>query len=152
MEMFLINESKKGKGSAGHPIHMHGYHGYLVGLNKVRGTSVDTGEIQRMNEAGEIPKNLVNPILKDTVQVTGGGYAVWRFKADNPGLWFFHCHVQTHMLEGQSFIMKVGDAEDFNEPPEEFPTWCLASGADTILVQMYLTVSVFLSLLYSKIV
>ena len=143
VEIFLINESKKGKGSAGHPIHIHGYHAYLVGLNKVGGTTVESSEIQRMNEAGEIPKNLENPTLRDTVQVTGGGYAVWRFKADNPGLWFFHCHVQTHMLEGQSFILQVGDAEDFDEPPKEFPTGCLnhekqaTAGADILAVQMY---------------
>ena len=116
VEIFLINESKKRKGSAGHPIHIHGYHVYLVGLNKVGGTSVESSEIQRMNEAGEIPKNLKNPTLRDTIQVTGGGYAVCRFKADNPGLWFFHCHVQTHMLEGQSFILQVGDAADFDVP------------------------------------
>ena len=125
VEIFHINESKKGKGSAGHPIHIHGYHVYLVGLNKVRGTSVESSEIQRMNEVGEIPKNLENPTLRDTVQVTGGGYAVWRFKADNPGLWFFHCHVQTHMLEGQSFILQVGDTADFDVPPKGFPTFCM---------------------------
>ena len=58
----------------------------LWGLSKVGGTSVETSEIRRMNEAGEIPKNLKNPTLRDTVQVTGGGYTVWRFKADNPGI------------------------------------------------------------------
>ena len=83
VEMFLINESKKGKGSKGHPIHIHGYHAYLLALDKVGGTTVESSEIQRMNEAGEIHKNLVNPTLRDTVQVTGGGYAVWRFRADN---------------------------------------------------------------------
>ena len=98
---------------------------YLVGLNKVGGTSVQSSEIQRMNEAGEISKNLENPTLRDTVQVTGGGYAVWRLKADNPGLWFFHCHVQTHMLEGQAFILQVGDAADFDVPPKGFPTSCM---------------------------
>ena len=47
------------------------------------------------------------------------------------------------MLEGQSFILQVGDAEDFDEPPKEFPTGCLnhekqaTAGADILAVQMY---------------
>ena len=142
VEIFLIHESKKGKVSRGHPIHMHGYHAYLVGLSKVGGTSVETSEIRGMNEAGEIPKNLKNPTLRDTVQVTGGGYTVWRFKADNPGLWFFHCHVQTHMLEGQALILNVGDVGDFDKIPNGFPTNCLkpkkniSSGADALSLEM----------------
>ena len=149
VEIFLINESKRGKGSAGHPIHIHGYHAYLVGMNKVGGKSVEPSEIQRMNEAGEIPKNLENPTLRDTVQVTGGGYAVWRVKADNPGLWFFHCHVQTHMLEGQAFILQVGDPGDFDERPKGFPTGCLNhekqtnSGEVILVVQMYVLSCIF---------
>ena len=45
----------------------------FLALDKVGGTTVESSEIQRMNEAGEIHKNLVNPTLRDTVQVTGGG-------------------------------------------------------------------------------
>ncbi len=121
VEMFLVNEVQKGKGTKGHPIHMHGYHGYLVGMGKID-LKVLKSEVKRRNEAGYIGKNLINPPRKDTVQVTGGGYSVWRFKADNPGLWFFHCHVETHMLEGQALILKVGDAADFDKIPSNFPT------------------------------
>ena len=64
VEMFLINESKRGKGSSGHPIHIHGYHGYLVGMDKVGGTSVESSEIQRKNEAGEIPKKPGKPNIE----------------------------------------------------------------------------------------
>ncbi len=120
LEIVIINEALKSKGTKGHPIHIHGYHAYLVGLNKLA-LKLHKSEMKRRNEAGEIPKNLEDPPLKDTVQVPGGGYAIWRFKADNPGLWFFHCHVLTHMLEGQSLILKVGDVSDFDTIPNDFP-------------------------------
>ena len=38
-----------------------------------------------MNDAGELRKNFVDPPIKDTVQITGGGYAVIRF-TPTPGI------------------------------------------------------------------
>ena len=32
--------------------------------------------------------NTYNPVMKDTVQLPTGGYAVIRFKADNPGIFY----------------------------------------------------------------
>ena len=36
---------------------------------------------------------LNNPPIKDTIVVPSGEYLVIRFKASNPGLWFFHSQV-----------------------------------------------------------
>lgn len=36
--------------------------------------------------------------LKDTVVVPYGGYVVIRSVINNPGWWFFHCHIETHQL------------------------------------------------------
>ena len=42
---------------------------------------------------------------KDTVIVPFGGYTVIRFTADNPGWWFFHCHIEVHQLEGMAAVV-----------------------------------------------
>jgi len=43
---------------------------------------------------------------KDTVFVPYGGYTVIRFTVDNPGWWFFHCHIEIHQLEGMAAVIK----------------------------------------------
>lgn len=53
---------------------------------------------------------------KDTVIVPFGGYTVIRFIVDNPGWWFFHCHIEIHQLEGMSAVVR----ELPNELPPEF--------------------------------
>ena len=43
---------------------------------------------------------------KDTILVPYGGYVVIRFIVNNPGWWFFHCHIEIHQLEGMSVVLK----------------------------------------------
>ena len=43
--------------------------------------------------------------IKDTVIVPYGGYVVIRFLINNPGWWFFHCHIETHQLEGMAAVI-----------------------------------------------
>ena len=38
-----------------------------------------------MDRNNPLPRNLENPVKKDTVMVPDGGYTIIRFKADNPG-------------------------------------------------------------------
>lgn len=44
--------------------------------------------------------NLENPMRRDTFTVQEQSHVVFRFKADNPGLWIVHCHVAWH-FEGE---------------------------------------------------
>lgn len=37
---------------------------------------------------------------RDTVAVNAGSYAVLRFRAQNPGVWLFHCHIEWHVIMG----------------------------------------------------
>lgn len=53
------------------------------------------------------PYNLINPIRKGTVYVPAAGYVVIRIKADNPGLWFLHCHVLWHQAVGMAMTIEV---------------------------------------------
>lgn len=49
--------------------------------------------------------NLKNPVRKDTVIVPYGGYTIIRFWATNPGVWFMHCHIDKHMVEGMALML-----------------------------------------------
>lgn len=44
-----------------------------------------------------------NAVVKDTVIIPDGGYVVVRFIADNPGVWFFHCHLAFHSQIGNLY-------------------------------------------------
>lgn len=37
---------------------------------------------------------------RDVLVLNPNGYMVLRFKADNPGVWFFHCHIEWHIDQG----------------------------------------------------
>ncbi|KAJ6381350.1 hypothetical protein OIU77_030096 [Salix suchowensis] len=44
--------------------------------------------------------NLVDPAERNTVGVPSGGWVAIRFLADNPGVWFMHCHLEVHTSWG----------------------------------------------------
>ena len=37
---------------------------------------------------------------RDTFMVKPNGHIVLRFRADNPGIWLFHCHIEWHVDSG----------------------------------------------------
>lgn len=62
-----------------HPIHLHGYHFYVVAQG-----------FGNFNPARDTPGfNLVDPPVRNTINVPVGGWAVIRFVADNPGQYIF---------------------------------------------------------------
>ena len=48
------------------------------------------------------------------------GYAVFRFKAFNPGLWAVHCHIALH-AEGGMFMVFNESFAQAPPPPPGFP-------------------------------
>ena len=61
---------------------------------------------------------------KDTVIVPFGGYVVIRFTADNPGWWFFHCHIEIHQLEGMAAVVNEMLNGEVPIAPLTCPTIC----------------------------
>ena len=47
--------------------------------------------------------------------IPAGGYIVIQFLADNPGYWFMHCHVGTHLREGMAVI--INETHGSQTPP-----------------------------------
>ncbi|XP_041367040.1 laccase-4-like [Gigantopelta aegis] len=119
VELILFNIGKYFKGS-GHPMHVHGYN-YRVLDNAKVSTILHRDVVTKMDDEGKLHRNLIDPPIKDTLLITDGGYAIIRFKADNPGLWFFHCHTDSHLLQGKALVIKVGDYSDFPPVPDPFP-------------------------------
>jgi iron transport multicopper oxidase len=70
-----------------HPMHLHGHIFQVV----AKGLGFWNGD------EGSLPKV---PLKRDGFVVPAFGYAVIRFKADNPGVWFFHCHIDFHLVGG----------------------------------------------------
>ncbi|KAH3694261.1 hypothetical protein DPMN_081701 [Dreissena polymorpha] len=68
---------------------------------------------------GNVPNiELNHPLRKDTIIVPTGGYVVLRIKADNPGLWNMHCHIEPHLLGGMQMLIN----ESFADIPKA-PNW-----------------------------
>ncbi|KAI8544936.1 hypothetical protein RHMOL_Rhmol07G0004200 [Rhododendron molle] len=96
-----------------HPIHLHGYSFYVVGY----GTGNYNPQTANFN--------LVDPPYMNTIGVPAGGWAAIRFVADNPGVWFMHCHLEIHLSWGLSVVFIVkngqGELETLPHPPADLP-------------------------------
>ncbi|KAK3579380.1 hypothetical protein CHS0354_029682 [Potamilus streckersoni] len=134
-----------GKGQP-HPIHLHGHAFYVMKMGygkydnitaKNIGENLDVncrGNINRdesyCNKAtwsdlswlqGNVPGlKFERPPLKDTLIIPSGGYAVVRFRADNPGLWLMHCHMEVHHIEGMRLLLNES-LSMVPKPPNGFP-------------------------------
>ncbi|KAL5048445.1 Cupredoxin [Aspergillus fruticulosus] len=78
-----------------HPFHLHGHNFRVLWRS---------GDYE-----GHFNKDNVTfasvPVCWDTLIVSPMGNFVVRFKADNPGVWFFHCHIEWHMNAGLAAVM-----------------------------------------------
>ncbi|KAI4605821.1 hypothetical protein J4E83_010484 [Alternaria metachromatica] len=72
-----------------HPMHLHG-HVFQVVATGLGFWNGDESSLPRV------------PLKRDGFVVPAFGYAVIRFKADNPGVWFFHCHIDFHLVGGMA--------------------------------------------------
>ncbi|WAR03598.1 ASO-like protein, partial [Mya arenaria] len=137
VQMIFMNMGV-GRGWA-HPIHMHGHSFYVLKIGDAqyndttgafveqnsdvdcRGNLYTRPDKSFCNDAtwsnpdwlnGEVPGlNLDRAPRKDTIIVPSGGYVVIRIKADNPGLWNMHCHIELHNIDGMQMVLN----ESFSE-------------------------------------
>lgn len=105
---------------ANHPFHLHGHNFRVVAMRRLN-ASTSVERVKEFDKAGLLTRNLKNAPLKDTVTVPDGGYTVIRFKADNPGYWLFHCHIEFHVEVGMALVFKVGEHSEMPPVPREFP-------------------------------
>ncbi|XP_028038520.1 laccase-2-like isoform X1 [Bombyx mandarina] len=109
-------------GESDHIFHLHGYSFYVTGVREFN-RSLSKETVIKMNEANTlfINKNLIRPVLKDTIVIPKFGVVALRFKADNPGYWMMRDERSTHWTRGLDFILKVGEQSDLVQAPPDFP-------------------------------
>lgn len=105
------------------------------------GIPMTVARAKAMMKQGRLPllRSSNNLVAKDTVSIPSKGYAVVRFKADNPGWWFIHCHfgkkenissiftiiidlfAEYHTEIGMGVILQVGEPNQMKKVPRDFP-------------------------------
>ncbi|XP_021651094.2 L-ascorbate oxidase isoform X1 [Hevea brasiliensis] len=89
-----------------HPWHLHGHEFWVLGYG-----------MGKYNMSSDGKKyNLVNPIMKNTVPLHPYGWTALRFQANNPGVWAFHCHVESHFYMGMAVVFEEGIEKVGNLP------------------------------------
>ncbi|KAK0470307.1 laccase lcc5 [Desarmillaria tabescens] len=93
----------------GHPFHLHGH----------------TFDVVR--SAGSSVYNYENPMRRDVVNIgTRGDNVTIRFRTDNPGPWFLHCHIDWHLEAGLAvvFAEDTGSWTNSIEPSDQWENLC----------------------------
>ncbi|KAI4305387.1 hypothetical protein L6164_028757 [Bauhinia variegata] len=98
-----------------HPMHLHGFHFFVVGAG--------FGNFNPATDPANF--NFVDPPVRNTVGTPPGGWVAIRFVADNPGIWFMHCHIDSHLSWGlaMAFLVEngVGPSQSVIPPPADLP-------------------------------
>lgn len=81
----VVNNNDPGK----HPFHLHGHN------FQVTHRSADDAGNYDPSSASTPP---VIPMRRDVVLAPPNGNVVLRFRADNAGIWLFHCHLEWHLV------------------------------------------------------
>ncbi|TKW02103.1 hypothetical protein SEVIR_8G223000v4 [Setaria viridis] len=102
--------------SESNPMHLHGHDVFVLAQGE-----------GNYDATRDVPMyNLVNPAVKNTVFVPRLGWVAVRFIADNPGIWYMHCHFGFHLSMGMVALFIVEDGSTVNTslpaPPADFPT------------------------------
>ena len=108
----VVNNIDTGK----HPFHLHGHVFQLIERYKEVPDDQDPVAYDPSNHA-DFPEY---PMSRDTVYVNPQSYIVIRFKADNPGVWFFHCHIEWHLEQGLALVLIEAPTEMQNDPNQAF--------------------------------
>ncbi|KAJ2799047.1 ferroxidase fet3, partial [Coemansia helicoidea] len=105
-----------------HPFHLHG-HTFQI---------IERGSVPH-DPSAPAPAPVDSPIHRDTVMIPSEEYVVLRFRADNPGVWLFHCHIEWHIESGLN--MALIEAPDVMQQrihvPQQIVDHCRAAGIPT---------------------
>ncbi|KAJ6113454.1 hypothetical protein N7523_006771 [Penicillium sp. IBT 18751x] len=91
-----------------HPFHLHGHNFQLLHREPSYGehfydyADSDDGITFNASNHEAYPQY---PARRDTFVAPPMGNFVVRFVADNPGVWFFHCHIDWHLAQGLGMLL-----------------------------------------------
>ncbi|KAJ1727289.1 hypothetical protein LPJ72_006010 [Coemansia sp. Benny D160-2] len=103
-----------------HTFHLHGHKFQIVEYGPAFNAPdeyIAKNPVRRFKDA---------PLKRDTLKVNGFQYIKIRFKADNPGVWLFHCHMDVHFYMGLAvmFIEAPLELQKTITMPEEINQLC----------------------------
>ncbi|KAG7377239.1 ferroxidase fet3 [Phytophthora pseudosyringae] len=112
-----------------HPFHLHSHVAWVVGSGQASAEDVYSNNLPPLKLQGAMVRDVytVPPCgIDENGLCVDVGYVVLRFKADNPGVWMMHCHIEWHMSVGMAMIFVEGEAELQREGPGAFSSSLLS--------------------------
>ncbi|KAI1142608.1 putative ferroxidase [Hypoxylon sp. FL0543] len=104
-----------------HPFHLHGHQFQVLAR-----PASDSGNWSADVEINNLPPK------RDTMAVNAKSFAVFRIKADNPGVYLFHCHVEWHVEMGlTATLLEAPDKLVNYTIPQDHLDACDAMGIPT---------------------
>ncbi|CAK7216537.1 hypothetical protein SCUCBS95973_002838 [Sporothrix curviconia] len=101
-----------------HPIHKHGNKMWLLGSGEGVFNYSTVAEALQYIPASF---NMETPPKRDTLATpaatTGPAWMVIRYHVTNPGAWFLHCHIQSHLMGGMAVAIQDGIDQWPSVPP-----------------------------------
>ncbi|PWY97404.1 hypothetical protein BCV70DRAFT_219514 [Testicularia cyperi] len=121
----IINNLDDGE----HPFHLHGFTPYIL--------ATGAGNYQLSSSGVDLTKPFTNPMRRDVFSVPAFSWIAFRFVADNPGVWPFHCHLTSHMAIGllmqfqvmPSQIARLGITDQFKNQCSAVHDWVSKNSA-----------------------
>lgn len=110
-----------------HPWHLHGQPFQVVSIGEghegpLRAESPDNSAGRKYKKDIQYwQENRQTPMTRDSINIPGSSYAALRIKADLPGLWLLHCHIDWHIAKGLGVVLEVAPQLD-EERPVSTPT------------------------------
>ncbi|KAI8720510.1 hypothetical protein NCS52_00496300 [Fusarium sp. LHS14.1] len=118
----VVNNLDSGR----HPFHLHGH-----AFQSVHRSEEEAGIWADTKVADNKLPN--TPMRRDTLVIYPNGNIVMRFKADNPGVWLFHCHIEWHVISGliATFVEDPLTLQKTIEIPKNHLDACAAANMPT---------------------
>lgn len=112
-----------------HPFHLHGHNFQVVARSDDDAGDYGAGADSSSSSSSALP---AIPMRRDTVFVRPNGNMAVRFRADNPGVWLFHCHIEWHMDQGLiATFVEAPEALQNLSVPDSHLALCAAAGTPT---------------------
>ncbi|KAF6843969.1 multicopper oxidase [Colletotrichum musicola] len=119
----IVNNLDPGR----HPFHLHGHDFQALYRAPEEGGTFAGSNVTE----ADFPKV---PMRRDTLVVWPNGNIVLRFRASNPGVWLFHCHIEWHVTSGliATFVEAPLDVQKSLTIPEDHLKACAAANVPTV--------------------
>ncbi|KAJ1948098.1 ferroxidase fet3, partial [Linderina macrospora] len=100
-----------------HPMHLHGHAFQVTEYGPSREDAKPTDKA-----SSPFVQSLVAPIQRDVMEIPPFSYMKVRFRADNPGVWLYHCHINIHgSTESLRMLMTFIEAPDVLQKTQTIP-------------------------------